>query len=452
MLSETTWPEDADSKVRPVARVLEYASGIWTDAEAECLQSLKADIVTVRRALHGDAEPRQCLRMSAALGPMWWMNGMAKEGLDSIKKLAESADAAPDWRSLVPVVERVDPGVDMGAQVSDAWVSAATTRDRKSFEAEFIAEDTPVALLTACCLDGGGANAYATSSYPEAAELHAKAYAMAGKAAGGSHLDSCDARVLQSRALDGLGRVARETGEYKLSFQLHLAAVQRIVSADLSTFKARMRPSPLVCAANAISNAGVAAYRLDDKEQSKACHSLAKRLRESSGDLRGYSSSLGNLAKMCESKEALPLYEESLRIREQLHDTWGIAGSHRAIAAIHVQIGNGDVAAPHLVTAIPLFVQVHDNLGIAESLETLGLIWHARSPGPAAQLLGASLAVRKSIGAAVDVVERRVEAKALMQTHAKDWEIGLGMTTEHAVLLVGQFSSNDPEVSHASVL
>ena len=78
---------------------------------------------------------------------------------------------------------------------------------------------------------------------------------------------------------------------------------------------------------------------------------------------------------------ALPLYEESLRIREQLHDTWGIAGSHRAIAAIHVQIGNGDVAAPHLVTAIPLFVQVHDNLGIAESLETLGLIWHARSPG-----------------------------------------------------------------------
>ena len=34
-------------------------------------------------------------------------------------------------------------------------------------------------------------------------------------------------------------------------------------------------------------------------------------------------------------------------------------------------------------------LQVHDDLGIAESLETLGLIWHSREPSTAAQLLGA---------------------------------------------------------------
>ena len=87
--------------------------------------------------------------------------------------------------------------------------------------------------------------------------------------------------------------------------------------------------------------------------------------------------SLGNLAKMSEAAEALPLYEESLRIREELRDTWGIAGSHRAIAAILVKRGDVDEATAHLAKAIPGFVQVQDQLGVAESLETLGLVWHA---------------------------------------------------------------------------
>ena len=47
---------------------------------------------------------------------------------------------------------------------------------------------------------------------------------------------------------------------------------------------------------------------------------------------RGYSSSLGNLAKMCGAAEALPLYKESLRIREQLHDTLLAVASRRALA------------------------------------------------------------------------------------------------------------------------
>ena len=407
-------PVSADSEA---AAVVDRAAGIWTAAEAESLQALRGDVTagTVRRVLT-EASPEQRLRVCAALGPMWWMNGMAAEGLESMQlALSEAADAPPPpdwpWSSLLPRDERASLGVDVGALVPSAWESrweqTAKGARRGELEAAFLAQGTPQALLTACCLDGGGANAYATSSYALAAELHGKAYAMAQMDdSGRGGAEACDAAVVQSRALDGLGRVARETGEYVQAFQLHVAAAQRLLDMPPAGFQSRMRPSPLVCVANAISNAGVAAYRADERAQSKACHSLAKRLRESSGDKRGYSSSLGNLAKMSEAAEALPLYEESLRIREELRDTWGIAGSHRAIAAILVKRGDVDEATAHLAKAIPGFVQVEDQLGVAESLETLGLVWHARSPGDAAKLLGASLAVRKSIGAALDVVER----------------------------------------------
>ena len=82
------------------------------------------------------------------------------------------------------------------------------------------------------------------------------------------------------------------------------------------------------------------------------------------------------------------------------------------------------------------FGHVEDQLGVAESLETLGLVWHARSPGDAAKLLGASLAVRKSIGAALDVVERHEEAKTLQQQRADEWRAGLAMSTEQTIPLL----------------
>ena len=44
---------------------------------------------------------------------------------------------------------------------------------------------------------------------------------------------------------------------------------------------------------------------------------------------------------------------------------------------------------PTPLAALCALLQVHDDLGIAESLETLGLIWHSREPSTAAQLLGA---------------------------------------------------------------
>ena len=117
-------PASADSEA---AAVVDRAAGIWTAAEAESLRALRGDAAagTVRRVLT-EASPEQRLRVCAALGPMWWMNGMAAEGLESMQlALSEAADAPPppDWSSLLPRDERASLGVDVGALVPSAWES-----------------------------------------------------------------------------------------------------------------------------------------------------------------------------------------------------------------------------------------------------------------------------------------------------------------------------------------
>ena len=97
-------------------------------------------------------------------------------------------------------------------------------------------------------------------------------------------------------------------------------------------------------------------------------------------------------------------------------------------------------ATKHLATAVPLFVIVHDSLGIAESLETLGLVWHSRQPATSAKLLGAAVAVRTKVKAATDVVTDHEETKALMGSHAADYEHGLSMEMDETVVLLGQLA------------
>ena len=136
------------------------------------------------------------------------------------------------------------------AEVSKAWEDAATG-DAAKLQADYMGAGILRSVVLSCALDGGGANAYATSQYDKAAEMFSQAYVLASSATeqATDGVDACDALVMTSRVLDGLGRVARETGEYVLSFQIHVAAAQRILGADLSTFRSRLRPSPLVCVA-----------------------------------------------------------------------------------------------------------------------------------------------------------------------------------------------------------
>ena len=76
--------------------------------------------------------------------------------------------------------------------------------------------------------------------------------------------------------------------------------------------------------------------------------------------------------------EALPLYEEMLSLRQELGDTWGVAGAHNAIAALQLKRGARGAAVAHVAAALPLFESVADMLGVAECLESVGLVRYER--------------------------------------------------------------------------
>ena len=254
----------------------------------------------------------------------------------------------------------------------------------------------PENLLRALALDGGGMNAYSISEYKDATLFHYNALSLADEYLKEEHDKWLyDAILIKARALDGLGRVARENGVYDISYNLHLQAINLFNNYDLSKFHVHVRPGPVVLIANAISNAGVAAYRSGDKNIAKRCHNNAKQLRENLGDLRGYSSSLGNLAEMETLDNALPLYMECISIRKALHDIWGIAGSHRAIAAIYQKNDNMKKSIQYLRLAIPTFVNIGDMLGIAECLEILGLNFTQQDSRKAAKFIAAAMSIRQ---------------------------------------------------------
>ena len=190
--------------------------------------------------------------------------------------------------------------------------------------------------------------------------------------------------------------------------------------------------------ANAVSNAGVAAYRQGNFQLAQRCHEEAYRLRSALSDLRGTSSTLGNLALLtADASDALKLYEESLHIRERLGDTWGVAGSHRAIASMLLkrrEPGDDAKCALHLKRALPIFASVKDSLGVAECLESLGLLLAKPTATVAAKLLGCAVGVRNASGAATDVVTAHAEAAALRATYTEEWQQGEKLSLAEALV------------------
>lgn len=420
-------PADADV----VERFVCLGSRLWTEDEGVALDEVRKSLPLLRTLVHPDHHA--ALTLLAALGPAFWMTGHASEGYELAKAFSPPANG---------------PAASIGGgECADlcfpveSWPAAPAAMPTAAF-----LQGLPAPLLLGCCLDGGGMNAYACTRYAEAAALHAHALHLAdgvlAETVGAETGDARDAALLRSRALDGLGRVARESGEYDRSLALHKAAARAAVGLERragGVAPLRLRPEPRACVANAVSNAGVAAYRKGEAGLARRCHEEARRLRAGLGDLRGTSSSLGNLALLVDdAAEALALYRESLEIRRRLGDTWGIAGSHRAIAsALLRRRDEGDEAAAreNLQRALPIFASVADSLGVAECLESLALLAAPATPSAAAQLFGCAVAVRTASGAATDVVAAHEEAALLRRRHAAAWARGEQMSEAQALEL-----------------
>ena len=380
------------SALRPVCAFLDECAAAEEQPEQAVLTTQLAQSLCFTS--HSPAD-LMALRLLAALGPSWWMLGLAKEGLARSKQLRllrrVPAAATEWWRTAGATAEQEAAKIPLVPLQLPLQVWEALCEDPASPPPAPPKPPPLESLVLACALDGGGQSAYAASAYEAAGDMHAAALWLAarhlrpqrggtsaavppsaqamdlfgggatgggaaagvlacaaraaeakprrrpeaegglrdggglgggeggsgglagggvgeaaaavaaeaeagewGGAAGRRH--ACDAVLLQCRALDGLGRVARETGRPHLSYGLHARAAHLLAREELRGFGSAFAPPPLVCLANAVSNAGVAAWRARDPACALACHTLAKKLRQDLGDRRGLASSLGNLA------------------------------------------------------------------------------------------------------------------------------------------------------------
>lgn len=253
-------------------------AALWTSEEATALGTIKDKLPEIRAQLDGSSDSSEeegharRLRLLAALGPHWWMNGLATEG---------SQRATPHAIGVEPVSWH-----EAGAADHTVFDSELP---RPEFEqpaaAPFLSEGTSARVVLGCCLDGGGMNAYAHSDLEGAGRLHGQALRLAidelellaDDGDVGTRL--WDVLVLKSRALDGMGRVARVSGDYVTSYQLHLLAAQAVATtaggSGSAACQCRLRPLPNVCYANAVSNAGVAAFKAKRLERATELHRCA---------------------------------------------------------------------------------------------------------------------------------------------------------------------------------
>ena len=314
---------------------------------------------------------------------------------------------------------------------------------------EYLDIKTLGVLLMGTILDGCAMNAYACTRYEAAWALHSAALTVLDCTA--TAAPNTNTLRLRCRALDGLGRVAREQGDGANSVKLHMAAIGA-ASAAAKSFTRKctpdrsspstttsssfgseftVLPEPDVLLANAISNTGVAFYRQKQMTSALNYHTEGLRIRRAAGEARGIASSLGNIALLKDdSADAIPLYQESKIIREELGDTWGVAGSLRALAMAYIKVGNQAGAVAALQEAIATFTAVGDLLGISECLESLGLLVDAGEQR--ATLLGAAVAVRRTRGCDEAVVTDHPEAKRAMEDFPTQWRKGLACTVEEA--------------------
>jgi hypothetical protein len=435
---------------------------LWTLREAAALEDFRSRLPQLRAHLACGSGDSGVLLL-AALGPAFWMVGQPTEGYEMVARLAQAAEVEPaPWEELcahadgagaaaaVAVAAVVPPVATAGAGGAS---SDGDGGDGERATAHDSPPPAPLAALApelqlALALDGAGANAYAATRYDDAAAMHARALTLAdaacdacgrgggtaAAAAAAAVAAAADANALRSRALDGLGRVAREQGRYMRSLALHAHAV---AAAEAARGAALVRPAWRCLAANAWSNSGVAAYRLGEAALAQRLHAEAQRLRAGLGDLRGTSCSLGNLALLAaeagDTAAALAQYGASLELRVRLGDTWGVAGSQRAMAHLlwrRAAEGDAERAVELLGKALPGFGAVGDSLGVSECCETLALaLLLLRGEGEAApvaaRLLGVAVGVRKRIGAATEMVESHADERALRAREAPSWDQGL---------------------------
>jgi hypothetical protein len=139
---------------------------------------------------------------------------------------------------------------------------------------------------------------------------------------------------------------------------------------------------------------------------------------------------------------ATRLLEESLALRRQLGNKWGVGVSLGTLGWVALRAGDWSRAKARLSESLEVREEIGDKGGSAWCLERLAEVALAQSqPEKAVCLLAAASALRESIGSVIDPVDRReyenrrdaLRAQVGEARFAARWNEGRGLSFEQAV-------------------
>lgn len=164
--------------------------------------------------------------------------------------------------------------------------------------------------------------------------------------------------------------------------------------------------------AKALNGAGVLACRQGDYAAARALHEESLSIRRELGDRWGVAGSLNNLGlvacEQCDFGTARTLHAESLAIMRELENRGGIAAVLNNLGNALHWLGDPGAARSHYEESLAIMRELGDRRGVALALDNLGNLAHERGDHVLARMLHAeSLTLRWDVG------DRRSTAEAM---------------------------------------
>jgi tetratricopeptide (TPR) repeat protein len=238
-----------------------------------------------------------------------------------------------------------------------------------------------------------------------------------------------------AEALEGLGNVATEVGDY-------VSAPERIRQAQALYRQANDADG----IAGSDMNLAWAFMRNGDPETAETHLLEALEIFESSGSQPGLGFCLSGLGeaylRQAKLEQALQALQRSLEIRESLGDKWGTAATLGSLAWAYLETGDLPAAERALKRSLWLRRETGDKGGMAWCLEKLAeTLAPAKRSASAVYLYAAAFALRESIHSVIDPAdqpahEARIAAlrQSLGQTDFEaEWKRGLSSPREAVI-------------------
>ncbi len=201
-------------------------------------------------------------------------------------------------------------------------------------------------------------------------------------------------------ALLKLGNAAVEVGDY--------AAAARYLEEALALWRALQDQHGI---ARALISYGWAALRNGDFALAQERLSEALGLSRAAGDTRRIGFELSGLGEVAlrqgDTRRAAQLVEESLELRRQLGNQWGVGVSLGILGWVAIREKDWDLAVERLDESLAVRREIGDQSGSAWCLERLaGVALEKGQAEQAAHLFAAGAALRESVHAVIDPVDR----------------------------------------------